>query len=182
MCGEAAGHMSISRRQTAVETAPVLAAIVAAQNLRVSPARLLGSIATKADRVIGSCANGAVSFPRCGPIFSRPEKDSIWCTGMDHCRDGIGAPHSILCFRPKSPVVCRGVGADAGSCVQGIELRRMTDHQVNVAVNPPVFVFDYLVGKNAGGIVVLRICRCAAWTADVLPTFSFISAACYAAL
>src|SRR5262249_31115809 len=98
MCGKAAGHMGISRGQTAVETLPALAAIVAAQNLCVSPARLLGSISAKADRVIGSCANGAVSFPRCGPIFSRPEKDSIWCTGMDHCRDGIGSPHAILGF------------------------------------------------------------------------------------
>src|SRR5215470_6417778 len=182
MCGEAAGHMSISRRQTAVETAPVLAAIVAAQNLRVSPARLLGSIAAKADRVIGSCANGAVSFPRCGPIFSRPEKDSIWCTGMDHCRDGIGAPHSTLRFRPKSPVVCRDVGADARSCVEGIESRRMTDDQVNVAVNPPVFVFAHLVGENAGGVVVLRIGSATGRTADVFPTFSSISAARHTAL
>src|SRR5215470_11254488 len=98
MCGEAAGHMSISRRQTAVETPPALAAIVAAQNLRVSPARFLGSIAAKADRVIGSCANGAVSFPRCGPIFSRPEKDSIWRTRMNHRRNGIGSSHAILGF------------------------------------------------------------------------------------
>src|SRR5215510_5868481 len=122
MRGKAAGHMSMPRGQTAVEPAPILAAIVAAQNLRVSPARLLGSIPAKADRVIGSCANGAVSFPRCGPIFSRPEKDSIWCTGMDHCRDGISASHSILRFRPVPPVVGRDIGADARSCVQGLEL------------------------------------------------------------
>ena len=27
----------------------------------------------------------------------------------------------------------------------------MTDNQVNVAVNPPVFVFAHLVGENAEG-------------------------------
>src|SRR5262249_44677378 len=122
MCGKAAGHMSISRGQTAVEPAPALAAIVAAQNLRVSSARFLGSIPAKADRVIGSCANGAVSFPRRGPVLRRPEKDSVWCTRMNHRRNGIGASHSILGFRPVSPVVHRDVGPDTGGRVQGIEL------------------------------------------------------------
>src|SRR5215510_11240048 len=115
MCSKAAGHMGMSRGQTADETPPALAAIVAAQNLRMSPARLLGSIPAKADRVIGSCANGAVSFPRRGPVLRRPEKDSVWRIGMDHRRNGIGASHSILRFRPVSPVVRRNVGADAGS-------------------------------------------------------------------
>src|SRR5262245_24242791 len=182
MCGKAAGHMGISRGQTAVEPAPALAAIVAAQNLRVSSARFLGSIPAKADRVIGSCANGAVSFPRRGPIFSRPEKDSVWRIGMDHRRNGIGASHSILRFRPVSPVVRRDVGADARSRVQGVELRRMTDDQVNVTVDPPIFMLAHLVGENAGGVVVLRICGCAGWAADILPTFSSISAARYPAL
>src|SRR5262245_28271953 len=130
MCGKAAGHMSMSRGQTAVETAPVLATIVAAQDLRVSPARFLGSITAKADRVIRSCPNWSVSFPRRGPILSRPEKDSVRRIGMDHRRNGIGASHSILRFRPKFSIVRRDVGADTRSRVQGIELRRMTDDQV----------------------------------------------------
>src|SRR5215831_4303942 len=58
----------------------------------------------------------------------------------------------------------------------------MTDDQVNVAVNPSVFVFAHLVGKNTGGVVVIRICGCAGWAADVLPTFSSISAARHPAL
>src|SRR5262249_58172868 len=86
---------------------------------------------------------------------------------MDHCRDGISASHSILRFRPKSPVVRRDVGADTRSRVQGIELRRMTDHQVNVAVDPPVFVFAHLVGENAGGVVVLRVGSATGRTPDV---------------
>src|SRR5262247_1129525 len=58
----------------------------------------------------------------------------------------------------------------------------MTDDQVNVAVNPSVFVFAHLVGENAGGVVVLRISGRAGWAADILPTFSSISAARYPAL
>src|SRR5262245_53308440 len=98
MCGKTAGHMGISRGQTAVETAPALAAIVAAPNLRVSSAGFLGGIPAKVDRVVGSCANGAVSFPRRGPIIRGPEKDSVWRTRMNHRRNGIGASHSILRF------------------------------------------------------------------------------------
>src|SRR5262245_3188461 len=58
----------------------------------------------------------------------------------------------------------------------------MTDYQMNVAVNPSVFVFAHLVRKNAGGVVILRICGCAGWAADILPTFSSIPAARYPAL
>src|SRR5262249_57748299 len=95
---------------------------------------------------------------------------------MDHCRDGISASHSILRFRPKSSVVRRDVSADTRSRVQGIELRRMTDDQVNVAVNPSVFVFAHLVGKNTGGGVVIPVCGCAGGGAHVLPTLSSLSA------
>src|SRR5215510_10404153 len=58
----------------------------------------------------------------------------------------------------------------------------MTDDQVNVAVNPPIFVFAHLVRKNAGGVVVFRICGGAGWAADILPTLSSISTARYPAL
>src|SRR5262245_21355107 len=58
----------------------------------------------------------------------------------------------------------------------------MTDDQVNVTVDPPIFMLAHLVGENAGGVVVLRICGCAGWAADILPTFSSISAARHAAL
>src|SRR5262245_23810751 len=53
----------------------------------------------------------------------------------------------------------------------------MTDDQVNVTVDPPIFMFAHLVGENASGVVILRICGGAGWAADVLPTFSSISAA-----
>src|SRR5262245_14506858 len=58
----------------------------------------------------------------------------------------------------------------------------MTDDQVNVTVDPPIFMFAHLVGENAGGVVVLRISSGAGWAADILPTFSSISAARYPAL
>src|SRR5262245_61917037 len=101
---------------------------------------------------------------------------------MNHRRNRIGASHSILRLRPKSSRVRRDVGADARSRVQGVELRWMTDYQMNVAVNPSVFVFAHLVGKNAGRVVILRICGSAGWSADILPAFSSISAARDAAL
>src|SRR5262245_33181683 len=107
MHGKAAGHVRIARWQITIETAPALATIVAAQNLRMSAAGFLRSVAAKADRVIRSCADGAVSFPRRGPILSRPEKDSVRGVGMDHCWNGIGTPHSILCLRPIFAVVSR---------------------------------------------------------------------------
>src|SRR5262245_45236114 len=182
MCGKAAGHVRIARGQAPIETAPALAAIVAAHNLRMSAAGLLRSVAAKADRVIWSRADGAVSFPRRGPILSRPEKDSVRRVGMDYCWNGIGSPHSILRLRPIFAVVSRDVGADAGSRIQDVALGRMTDDQVNVTVNPPVFVFAHLVGENARRIIILGISCGAGWAADILPTFSSISAARHPAL
>src|SRR5215468_8852064 len=58
----------------------------------------------------------------------------------------------------------------------------MTDDQVNIAVNPSVFVFAHLVRKNSGGVVILRICGGAGWPADILPTFTSISAVRHPAL
>ena len=76
----------------------------------------------------------------------------------------------------------RYIGADPRGRVQCVELRRVADNQMNVAVDPPVFMFAHLIGENARGVVVLRIRRGAGWAADILPVFSSIAAARYTTL
>ena len=61
--GKAAGHMHMSGWQTVLQESPIVAAVVAAENLRLGAADGFRSVATETDRIEWPRAHRAISLP-----------------------------------------------------------------------------------------------------------------------